>query len=431
MSEPSGFALVGPRSRIEGRMRVPASKSLTNRALVAAAVCGGSRIVNPLLCDDTRFLSEALSQAGWQVTIEEGAIRLGPRQAGQDRTKVFLGGSGTGSRFILALLAASPGRYLVDGTPRLRQRPMGPLLEALETLGGCVRAAHGGFLPAEVDGCTMVGGETTIRPQVSSQFVSALVLAAPLFDRGLELHVAGPLPSAPYLDLTVDVLRSFRYELSVSDDRREWRLAGSAAGADEYLVEGDWSAAAFPMAAAAVAGGVVTIGPLERGSRQGDRVVAEVLERAGVEVRWRASELEIRGPVRRPIVADLSHCPDTFPALAAVAACRAPGSRLTGLEHLAHKESHRLRVMAENLEDLGAVVRADGDDFEVVRPVVQIEERARSVQAADDHRIAMAMAVTALYAGPLDLDDPSCVGKSFPDFWTEWAQLIGGGVVAG
>jgi 3-phosphoshikimate 1-carboxyvinyltransferase len=208
---------------LHGTVSLPTSKSLTNRALVAAAVAGGGTIVSPLDCDDTRVLAAALKGAGWPVEWQE-SIEVGARSVAGSRVTLDLKDSGTGSRLMLALLAACTGTFLVDGSARLRERPMGPLLEALENLGASIRA-NDGFLPAEIDGQVLNGGPVDVRPEISSQFVSALVMAGPLMRNGLDLRVTGPLPSAPYLDLTVDVMRSFGSQMDVTDDRRNWRVA--------------------------------------------------------------------------------------------------------------------------------------------------------------------------------------------------------------
>jgi len=192
-----------------------------------------------------------------------------------------------------------------------------------------------------------------------------------------------------------------------------------------YEVEGDWSAAAFFLAAVAIAGGSVEIGPLDPESRQGDRSVVRVLVDAGLRVDWAGDRLSARGPVTRPLTADLEQAPDLFPSLVAVAACAPPGSQFTGLDHLVHKESDRLTVMVENLEGLGAVMTRAGPRLEVSGPLHTGARAAREVTAAGDHRIAMAMAVAALGAGPLILDDAACVSKSFPAFWTDWDRLTG------
>ncbi len=414
--------LPGPHAELEAAVEAPSSKSLCNRALIAAAAAGGGRIRRPLDCDDTRVLAAALAAAGWPVEWRD-EIAVAGRSTPAGRPHLDLADSGTGARLILGLLAALPGRATVDGSRRLRERPMAPLLEVLGGLGARIEAA-GGFLPAKVDGDRLAGGRAAIRPELSSQFVSSLLLAAPLMRQGLELEVAGPLPSAPYLDLTRQVLRAFGSEVVVSEDRRFWQVPPGGLRPSTVTIEGDWSAAAFLLAAAAVSGGRVAVGPLDPCSSQGDRAVLAVLAAAGLACSWQGEWLSVSGRVADPIEADLENTPDLFPALAVVAACAAPGSRLTGLGNLAHKESDRLTVMVANLRQLGAVLEVGESALTVASPLRRRTGSARAVTAAGDHRVAMAMAVAALAAGPLRVDDGSCVGKSFPGFWTAWERLV-------
>jgi len=417
--------LPGPRTGLHGSVDLPSSKSLTNRAMIAAAAAGGGVIVSPLDCDDTRVLAAALAAAGWPVVWHE-VIEVGTRVVPGGRVRLDLADSGTGARLILGLLAASPGLTIVDGSARLRERPMAPLIETLSGLGARLRSTGGG-LPIEIDGSKLEGGGATIRPEVSSQFVSSLLLAAPLMGRGLDLEIMGPLPSAPYLDLTEDVLRSFDSELEVASDRRRWRVAPVPLQRTRYAIEGDWSAAAFVLAAVAVAGGSVEVGPLDPASRQGDRVVLDILGRTCLDTSWDGDRLLLSGPARSPIEADLTDTPDLFPALAVVAAAGEPGSCLVGLDNLGYKESDRLTVMVENLHRLGAEISIEGSRATFEQPFGRRFKQPPRVTAAGDHRIAMAMAVAALAAGALVLDDPGCVSKSFPGFWGTWDGLTAAG----
>ena len=299
---------------------------------------------------------------------------------------------------------------------------MTPLVEALEQLGSRIASRDGG-LPVDIEGRRLAGGSTRIRPEVSSQFVTSLLLAAPLMERGLEIDVVGPIPSRPYLDLTLQVLLHFGATIETVDARR-WRVAPGGLRPTVFAVEGDWSAAAFLAAAVAVAGGRVEVGPLSADSRQGDRSVCEILQRAGLDFEFGGATLEISGSVNRPVRAELSDTPDLFPALCVVAASAPAGSVLRGLEHLKHKESDRLTVMRDNLERLGARFELDKGELRVVRSIRRDGPGGVVVTAAGDHRIAMAMAVAALASGPIVLDDDRCVSKSFPRFWETWASLV-------
>ena len=401
---------------------MPPSKSLTNRALVMAAVAGGGEVESPLDCDDTRYLARALERCGWPLTWQE-AIRIGSRKGEGESVLLDLGNSGTGARMLLALLAAVPGHFVVDGCARLRERPMGPLLDALAALGARFEAAPGMRLPVEVWGRPLNGDRVAVAPRASSQFVTALLLMAPLTSSGLEVSIEGPIPSRPYLELTRHVLQAFGANVSDRQGGRIWRVEAGGVAPRRYRVEGDWSAAAFFMAAACVAGGRVTIDNLDPESPQGDRRLVDILRRAGAVVDAKAETVTVQGPAARPFKADLSDAPDLFPALAVVAAALPPGSVLIGLENLRHKESDRLFMMIENLRRMGADVAADGSSFEVRRGMASQPEVVE-VESASDHRIAMAMAVAALAAGELEIDDDRCVTKSFPSFWREWERLL-------
>lgn len=415
--------LPGPVGRVEGAVQVPTSKSLTNRALIASAAAGGGRVQRPLDCDDTRLLAGALDRAGWPVAWQD-EILISPRRP-VSAAEVNLGNSGTGARLILGLLACVPGRFRVDGTKRLRERPMSPLVEALEALGSVI-SSRDGCLPIDLVGGRLAGGRLQLRPEVSSQFVSSLLLAGPLMTNGLDLEVVGPVPSRPYLDLTRDVVEAFGASI-VTDGSKNWRVEPGGLRPTTYMVEGDWSAMAFAAAAVAAAGGSVTIGPLSPTSSQGDRAICSVLQRAGLRIAFTGEEIEISGRMTRPFDADLTATPDLFPALVVAAAAGPPGSILTGIEHLKHKESDRLTVMVENLVRLGAVFDLGPRSLVVRKGIERNHPGIIRVTAADDHRVAMAMAVAALVAGELELDDGSCVGKSYPEFWKMWETLVEGG----
>jgi len=417
--------VLGPAAGpVRAHVGVPASKSLTNRALAVAAVAGGGTVSSPLDCEDTQLLARALSECGWEIGWSGGTVRVGCRQVPNRRVKLDLGNSGTGSRLLLGLLAASPGVTVVDGASRLRERPMAPLLSALVRLGADVRAAAGDRLPVLVQGRQLAGGRLHLAPGPSSQFVSSLLVAAPLMTRGLTLELEGPVPSRPYLALTRDVLRAFGAAVEVDGELRSWQVSPGPLALAELRVEGDWSAAAFFLAAAAVAGGTVDIDGVDLASSQGDRQVATILGLTGVSVQAHDGGVSCGGPLSGPVRADLTDAPDLFPALAVAAAVAGRGSRLTGLGHLRHKESDRLTVMADNLRRLGAGLEVDATSLTVNVPVAA-HDTPVAVTAAGDHRVAMAMAVAALRAGPVHLDDAGCVGKSFPGFWQEWEKVTG------
>ncbi|HKC24404.1 MAG TPA: 3-phosphoshikimate 1-carboxyvinyltransferase, partial [Thermoanaerobaculia bacterium] len=314
-----------PRGRLEGRWRAPGSKSLTNRALLAAALADGeSFLEDALVSDDTRVLGEALTSLGASVSIGADSMSVrGPISREPGRALTFdVGAAGTPARFLLALLAATPGRFVLDGSPRLRERPMGPLVEALRSLGAEITPlAREGFLPLAIEGGTLRSGRATIRGDVSSQFVSALLLMAPVVPGGLELEVEGPLSSAAYVTLTREVIAAF--------------TAGTQRGyaARRYRVPGDDSAACFFLAGALLSGGRVEIAGLARESAQPDAAFRDWAAAAGGDVSWSAEGALVAegGHALRPLEVDVDAAPDAALPLAALLAFAQGTSRLTGV----------------------------------------------------------------------------------------------------
>ena len=413
-------------SGVRGAIRVPPSKSLTQRALVAAGLAGaGARVLRPLDAEDPRLLHVALEASGWELGWAGDAVTVEARRAVAGAA-VEMGNNGTGLRFLLAQLANQPGRWIVDSSTRLRERPIGPLVTALRGLGAKITAASGGCsdrLPLAVAGRRLTGGSVRVDPAASSQFVSALLLLAPALPGGLEVRLTSAAPSRPYLDLTVGVLRELGAAVAVSPDGMTLCVRGPLRPAD-LVVEGDWSAAAFPLAAAALVGGEVEVLGVCGDSRQGDAAVVGILERAGCPVVAADRSLLLRGPVTRPVEADLRDTPDMFPALSVVVA--AHGGRLTGLEGLRVKESDRLGIMTERLTALGFRVSRDASSFAAPGTLRPSRYRGAGLEPAADHRVAMAQAVAGCLVPGVRIADPGCVAKSWPDFWGAWEALARG-----
>jgi len=412
---------------VAGAIRVPASKSLTQRALVAAALAGGgSAVRHPLDAEDPRLLFDALRQAGFRLVWEEDVITAQGREP-VEGASLFLGNNGTGVRFLVAQLVALPGAWVVDGSERLRQRPVAPLVGALRRLGARIGPVEGFevALPLRVDGLPLRGGEVSLDASASSQFVSALLLLGATLPEGLAVHLPAPPPSRPYVDLTAEVLTAFGAPPVRADNGTSWSIRGGALAPAQFSVEGDWSAAVFPLAAAAVAGGEVEVEGVRLDSRQGDAAVLGLLARAGCQVRESSRGVVLRGPATTPLHADLRDTRDLFPALSVVVA--AAGGKLTGLAGLAAKESDRLATMTRHLATLGFAVEAGAGWFAGSGEAPRRRLGGDALDPAADHRVAMALAVAGCVIPGVRVLDPGCVGKSWPQFWAAWQGIVAAG----
>lgn len=410
-----GFPLPHAPRGLAGTIPVPFSKSLAQRHLLAACLAGPPSAVRGYPeAEDAQLFLQALQQVGFQLQVDGQQVQVlgfAPKREAQ----LFLGNNGTGLRLLLAQLAAWPGRYFVDGVPRLRQRPLSPLLSALRQLGAEIQ---GDRLPLEVVGGSLQGEHVSVEASASSQFVSALLFLGARLPQGLTVEVLGELPSRPYVELTVEVLRAFGCQ--VREEGSCCRVQGPLQP-QQVTVEGDWSAAAFPLVGVAVAGGEVEVQGVDLRSRQGDAVVVELLRQAGCELAGAPGSVRGRGPASGPLVASLRHCPDLFPALSVLVALR--GGKLTGLAHLAGKESDRVQVMAAHLRRLGLSVEAGPHWLEAAGGGIPRAPR-EPLSPEGDHRIAMALAIAGLVTPGLALDQPQCVAKSWPDFFPLWQRLV-------
>lgn len=399
------------------------SKSVTHRALLAAAIARGtSRIERPLDSEDTLATRAGLRALGIGIEAEsdawlvEGSAGRFPGGATLD-----LGESGTSLRFLTAFAALGERESRIDGGARLRERPVAGLVDALATLGAIVRyetprcgipLATGGRRP-EGRSVSLPGGET-------SQFASALALVAPVLPRGLEISLVPPIVSAPYLELTIGVLEAFGVEVERTGPL-SIRVPPGVPEGRAYRIEGDHSSASYLLAAAAVVGGRVRVLGLDPGSRQGDAAFSGILERLGCEVRRGTDFVEVLGSGDLPgFDLDAGDVPDLVPTLAAIAAVASGPSRLGNVSHLRAKESDRLETLAENLGRLGRSAHASGGTLEIGPPAETRE--GVEIRTRGDHRIAMAFAVSGLRTG-LAIDDPGCVAKSYPGFWEDFAAL--------
>ena len=407
-----------------GEVQVPGSKSLTHRALLAAALGRGTCVIeNPLFSDDTLLTAHALEQLGAGIhreaerfTVTGTGGRLQPLA-----DEIDLRHSGTSMRLLTAVAALGSGRYTLTGSARMQQRPIRDLLDALAQLGvqsTCLGAA--GCPPVRIRARSLAGGAVTVDCGTSSQFLSALLLIAPYSRAGLEITVsAGPV-SRPYIDLTVDVMAHFGIEVQ-REAYRFFRVPGASVyRAGSYRVEPDCSQAGYFWAAAAISGGSVKVLGTGPHSRQGDFGLVHVLAHMGCTVDEEADGVRLTGGRLKAVHVDMSDMPDVVPTLAVTAAFAEGETVMGGVAHLRVKESDRLAAVVEGLARMGIRAEAGEDSLRVQGGA----PRGAVIDPHDDHRMAMSFAIAGLRVPGMVIADETCVAKSFPFFWQVLGQLV-------
>jgi 3-phosphoshikimate 1-carboxyvinyltransferase len=430
---------LSPIDRVAGSVRLPGSKSISNRMLLLAALAEGDTTVRDVLSsDDTRYMLEALRGLGVECAAA-GAhnVRIGGI-AGKfpvTRAELFLGNAGTAFRPLTAVLALLGGEYRLSGVPRMHERPIGDLVDALRSVGAHIDyLGEPGYPPLQVHpGRVDPGRGVRIRGNVSSQFVTGLLMALPLTGRESTVEIEGELISKPYVEMTLNMMRLF----GVTVDHRELHTFAVGAGQryrspGEIFVEGDASSASYFLAAGVISGltggGLVRVEGVGRDSIQGDIRFTEVLEQMGGRITMGANWIEaaagaeaIKRGRLRPLDADLNHIPDAA-MTAAVAALFARGtSTLRNIASWRVKETDRLAAMANELRKLGAVVE-EGPDYLRITPPDRLTPHAE-IDTYDDHRIAMSFALATLGGVPLRINEPECVRKTFPEYFNVLASI--------
>jgi len=419
---------LAPAVRAAGTVRLPGSKSISNRALLLAALSRGETSLRGVLeSDDTARMLDALCTLGvaWTRTgtgeyTVQGADGAFPVRAAE----LFLGNAGTAFRPLTAALALAGGTYRLSGVPRMHERPIGDLVDALRALGADVGyLGRDGYPPLEIRPAGALGDAATVRGDVSSQFLSALLMALPLAGQRVAVQVAGELVSKPYVEITLDLMRRFGVVL----ERDGWqRFAVPAAAAyrspGRLDVEGDASSASYFLAAGAVGGGPVRVEGVDASSIQGDVRFVEVLRAMGADVTFGTGWIEVRGRAPlRPIDLDLNHIPDAAMTAAVLALFADGPSTIRNVANWRVKETDRLAAMAAELRKVGARVE-EGPDFLRVEPPAKLVPA--TIDTYDDHRMAMCFSLVALGGVAVRINDPQCVAKTFPDYFQVFAGLV-------
>jgi 3-phosphoshikimate 1-carboxyvinyltransferase len=423
---------LAPIARVEGTIALPGSKSISNRTLLLAALARGTtRLVGVLDADDTARMFDALralgvrSERSGSATIVHGVAGAFPNRS----AALFLGNAGTVVRPLTAVLAMLGGDYTVSGVPRMHERPIGDLVDALRHAGCDVRyVGNDGYPPLAIGASGgRAGGRVPIRGDVSSQFLSALLMALPVA-RGADdaptiVGLAGVLTSRPYVDITLRLMRRFGVAIETPDPAT-FRVPASTGytSPGELHVEGDASAASYFIAAGAIGGGPVRVEGVGRDSIQGDVAFADVLAQQGADIRFGADWIEARrgAPLAGGIV-ECSAIPDAAMTLAIVALFARAPTRLVGIGSWRVKETDRIAAMATELAKLGAAAKA-GEDWLEVAPLAQF--RPATIDTYDDHRMAMCFSLAALGGVPVTINDPACVRKTFPDYFDALERIV-------
>jgi 3-phosphoshikimate 1-carboxyvinyltransferase len=417
------IAIIEGASKLQGQVRAPSSKSYSHRAIIAATLCHQTtRIVSPLECDDVNATLRACRLLGAHAEEKGDELSMtGPVKLRAPHRSIDCGESASTLRFLVPIAALAYGRTVLTGDPQLMKRPVGPLVEALRKLGvNCT--SSDGYPPVTVEGKGLPGGVTSLRGDVSSQFVTGLLLAAPLAETETEIRVTTRLESQPYVRLTLDILKKHGIEIEASPSLRRFRVPPKQRyRATTHIVPGDYSSAAFLMAAAALTGSAIVIGNLI--PRQPDSSIIPLLSQMGVRVGVGEDKVQIEGGGLRGVEVDARDIPDLVPVIAALG-CKASGTtRIIQARRLRYKESDRLGALAQELQKFGAEVSEDAETLTVTAPRVLTGAK---VDSHGDHRIGMACSIVGLASqGVTEVSGAECVDKSYPSFFKDLRSLGG------
>lgn len=428
---------IQPIGRFDVRLRPPGSKSLTNRALLLAALAQGtSELSHVLFAGDTQRMIEALLGLGFTLHVDQKRARVTVEGRGGEipstSAELFLGNAGTAMRFLAAACCLGKGKYKLDGVPRMRQRPIGQLVAPLRKIGAEIQyIAQEGFPPLWITGGTLEGGSIKMPPTLSSQFISAMLQIGAYLPQGLTLQFDGPIVSLPYVKMTLDLMAWFGVMHNLAPDYSSIEIpAGQRYKPFHWIIEPDASNASYFLAAAAVIPhSRCAIESLGSDSLQGDAKFAQVLGAMGAEVNYTKDSITVTGPQRlRGIDVNLNAMPDMAQTLAVTALFADGATVIRDIGNLRVKETDRLAALQSELTKLGAKVRIDGDDLHITPPPVN-EIKPADIDTYDDHRMAMSFAVAGLRSPGVRIKDPACVNKTFPDYWQYLDRLRGAGIV--
>lgn len=417
-----------PISRIQGCINLPGSKSVSNRALLLAALAKGTTTLTNLLdSDDIRHMLNALNHLGVNYQLSEDQTICTVEGLGRpfhctQMLEIFLGNAGTAMRPLAATLCLSQGDFILTGEPRMKERPIGHLVDALRSVGAKIEYLENeNYPPLKIQGQTLSGGKVQIDGSISSQFLTAFLMAAPFASGDIEIEIIGDLVSKPYIDITLNIMQNFGVKIDNQNYQKFIVKAGqSYQSPGSYLVEGDASSASYFLAAAAIKGGEVKVTGIGEDSIQGDIQFADALEKMGAEIQWGPDYIICRKGELNAIDMDFNHIPDAAMTIATTALFAKGITTIRNVYNWRVKETDRLNAMATELRKVGAVVE-EGEDYIQITPPQKLTHA--EIKTYDDHRIAMCFSLVALSDTPVTILDPKCTSKTFPTYFDEFKRL--------
>ncbi|KVX03150.1 3-phosphoshikimate 1-carboxyvinyltransferase [Shewanella frigidimarina] len=419
---------LNPINCINGEINIPGSKSISNRVLLLATLAKGSTTLTNLLdSDDIRYMLASLKQLGIQYTLSEDKTECvvegneGPISSTSAQS-LFLGNAGTAMRPLCAALTLGQGEFTLTGEPRMEERPIGDLVDALRQLGADVTyLKNDGFPPLTINATGLNGGDVEIAGDLSSQFLTALLMVAPLTKDSVNIKIKGELVSKPYIDITIALMKQFGVEvINHQYQRFEIKAGQHYLSPGKVLVEGDASSASYFLAAGAIKGGEVKVTGVGRLSIQGDVKFADALAQMGADIEWGDDYIIARKSTLTAIEMDMNHIPDAAMTIATAALFATGTTKLTNIYNWRIKETDRLAAMATELRKVGAIVE-EGHDYITITPPAELNTAA--IDTYNDHRMAMCFSMMAFADCGITINDPDCTSKTFPDYFAQFTQL--------
>ena len=404
---------------LNATIRVPGSKSLTNRALLIAALANGAtRLTNALFSDDSKYFAKALQTLGFDIQLDEANHEMTVTGLGgkipASQAELFIGNAGTAARFLSAFLTLGNGEYIVDGDSRMRERPIGDLVDALHQLGVELEATNN-CPPVEIFAKGLSGGKTKIAGNISSQFLSALLMVSPYAQSSVEIELTTDLNSKPYVDMTIAIMKDFGVEIERQGYECFTIHPAFYTPLFTYAIESDASAASYFFATPAICGGKVRVENISRKSKQGDIAFLHVLEKMGCDIREGQDFIEVAGTsVLQGIDMDMRDISDTAQTLAAIAPFAASPTRIRGIASARVKETDRVSATCNELRRLGVQVE-EHEDGMTIHPCQTFQPA--KIQTYNDHRMAMSFSIIGLRVDGVAIENPSCVSKTFPNYF--------------